>query len=104
MVYTDRLAKRTNTNSQRSVGQYPVIDSGTNPLPTFAFWALSRPAPAHALVIDDLVFIAGGNWLGSILQPQPEATDFGFAIESREFAENLRACFVAAEEVCRYRA
>jgi len=77
---------------------------GRIPSPRLRFWALSRPAPAHALVIDDLVFIAGGNWLGSILQPQPEATDFGFAIESREFAENLRACFVAAEEVCRYRA
>lgn len=67
--------------------------------PRLQFWALRRAAPAHALVVGDLAFIAGGNWLHSVLQQQSEANDFGFAIESRELAESLRGCFLDAEEI-----
>jgi hypothetical protein len=69
------------------------------PSPRLRFRGLPRPAPAHALVIDDLAFVAGGDWLRPTLVPQFGAADFGFAIESREFAESLRACFEGAYEL-----
>lgn len=69
------------------------------PSPRLQFWALRRPAPAHALVVGDLAFIAGGDWLHSVLQQQSEANDFGFAMESLELAESLRGCFLGAEEI-----
>jgi hypothetical protein len=63
------------------------------------FWIMRQPPPAHALVIDDLVFIAGGDWLRSVLQPHQDDLDFGFAVESNELAESLRGCFTGAEEI-----
>jgi hypothetical protein len=61
-------------------------------------WNLTRPIAAHALVRDDVVFLAGGDWLNSVLQ-QKSRSDFGFAFESRELAEDLRATFIAAAEI-----
>jgi hypothetical protein len=68
------------------------------PSPRLRFWELQRPAPAHALVLDDLVFVAGGDWLQSVLC-LTDRSDFGFALESRYLAESLRACFVGAKEI-----
>jgi hypothetical protein len=62
-------------------------------------WRLKRAFPARALVIDDLTFLAGGDWLSSILKPSHDTPDFGFALESRDFAQTLRSCLIGATEL-----
>lgn len=67
--------------------------------PRLRFWRLKQAFPARALVIDDLTFVAGGDWLSAVLRPRHDECDFGFAIESREFAESLRSSTAGATEL-----
>ncbi len=61
-------------------------------------WCIDTLPPMPAVIIDDLVFVVGGDWLRSVLR-QDEGTDFGFAIESQDLAERLRAYLVDAQEI-----
>ncbi len=52
---------------------------------------LVGPVPAHALVLGDLVFLAGGDWLSTVIEAPIGLPDFGLAVDSRELADNLLA-------------
>jgi hypothetical protein len=56
---------------------------------------LADPLPCHAIVIDDLTLLSGADWLVSAGATESNP-DFGFAIDSRSFAESVRSYFVGA--------
>jgi hypothetical protein len=60
---------------------------------------LKQPIPSCALIISYVVFIANIDWLQSVLKESLESRNFGFAIERRDFAESLRACFLGSHEI-----
>jgi len=65
--------------------------------PRFRVFLLSKTPPAHALVLNDLVFIAVGGWLPALTRQRE--TDFGFAIESAVLAESLRTYFTNTRQI-----
>lgn len=67
--------------------------------PRLRLWQLSSAGVVSALVLDDLVFLAVGDWMSVGLGNSMSAKDCGFMVESRDFAENLRLCFQKAKEV-----
>jgi hypothetical protein len=71
----------------------------TIPSPRLQFRLLGLGVPAHAIVIDNLVFLAGGDWLSQSVLTVSRRSDFGFAFENWEMAETLRTCFAGATEL-----
>ncbi|HZF52191.1 MAG TPA: hypothetical protein VE093_26235 [Polyangiaceae bacterium] len=68
------------------------------PSPRLQFRRFSGSVPAHAIVLNDVVFLAGGAWLGDVLEPG-KSPGFGFAIESLTLAETLRSQVAEATEI-----
>jgi hypothetical protein len=67
--------------------------------PRLRLQVLLGPPPAPAVVIENLVFIAAQDWLSSLLNRGSERANFGVAIDSKELAESLRACFTGASDL-----
>jgi hypothetical protein len=64
-------------------------------------WRLPQAVPAHAIVIDNLVFLSVRDWLSTILEQPLDSANVGFAIEGAHLADTLRAAFKWGEELMR---
>jgi len=64
-------------------------------------WKLPHPVPAHAIVIDDSVFLSVRDWLSTMLEQTLDGASVGFAIEGAHFADTLRSSFKWGQEVMR---
>lgn len=66
--------------------------------PRLRLWSLRDPAPASALVFEDMVFLTGGDWLTTVLDG-PSGGEFGFALECGSLAAGFRRYFDSASEI-----
>jgi outer membrane biogenesis lipoprotein LolB len=69
------------------------------PISRLKLWALGQAAPARALIIDNVVLLSSVDWLQLLSRINVDTSSFGFAFESADFAESLRACFIGAERI-----